>query len=169
MESYFVPAELSGTYQITKIGDYFYLAVNTGATGSVEETTIVRTRDLNTLVSSDYENLYDTFGFVGQPYFITQFDDSYYITEISANHGNGIKKFQIDSDNITNISTIYYWDNVPESVKANHQYWESLAESKEKVDLFLFAGQSNMSGKGTAEEALFRHLQIVTITWPEHQ
>ena len=153
VESYVVPSELSGMNQITKIEDYFYLTINTGATGSVEETTIVRVRDLNALAASDYENLYDTFGFVGQPYFITQFDNSYYITEISENHGNGIKKFQIDSNNITNISTVYYWDNVSESAKANHQYRESLAESKEKVDLFLFAGQSNMSGKGTADKA----------------
>ena len=83
-ESYPVPDELSGMNQICKIEDEYYITVNTGKTGSVDETTIVRTNDLSKVITGEYEILYDVMGFVGQPYFITYFDDKYYITEISA-------------------------------------------------------------------------------------
>ncbi len=156
-ESYAVPPELSGLNQIFKIDDYFYLTVNTGATGSVSETTIVRTKSLESLtIPEKVENLYDTFSFVGQPYYITHFDDAYYITEISADCGNGIKRFKVNSNQITDISTLFHWDTASDKVKTDHEYRESFAtinNEKEFVDLFLFAGQSNMSGKGTASEA----------------
>lgn len=152
-ESYSVPGELSGMNQITKIEDYYYITVNTGVTGSVDETTIIRTKNLASLYNKEYENLYDTFGFIGQPYFITYVDDEYYITEISENHGNGIKKFSVQNNEIVNIESIYYYDDVTQSSKQRYQKKYDNLEGKEKVDLFLFAGQSNMSGKGNKEEA----------------
>ena len=152
-EAYPVPPELSGMNQITKIGAYYYLTINTGANGSVDETTIVRTKDLHTLCEYSYEDLYKTFGFVGQPYYLTQFDGAYYITEISENCGNGIKKFNVNNDSIENIENVFYWEEVHENAKEHFQYVESLSNTKEIVDLFLFAGQSNMSGKGNATEA----------------
>lgn len=153
VEKYSVPPELSGMNQITRIDNYYYLTINTGKTGSVEETTIVRTKDLSLLKNYEYEDLYDQFGFVGQPYFITSFDNNYYITEISENKGNGIKKFNVSNDTIDSISAIYYWDAVPDYIKQRYKNIKATANTKTVVDLFLFSGQSNMSGKGSATDA----------------
>ena len=153
---YEVPDEYKGMNQITKIGDYFYITVNTDAAGNVDAATILRTKDLSELSKGSAEDLYDQFGFVGQPYYITAFDGHYYITEISEKRGNGIKRFDVDNDQIKNIKTICYWDDVLEDSVEIYHNGESKAASQadgEKVDLILFAGQSNMSGKGSKESA----------------
>ena len=97
-------------------------------------------------------------GFVGQPYFITEFDDRYYITQISATKGNGIKSFEVIDNEVTNIIDEFYWDDVSE--KSIERYEAKYVikdadnnEEREVVDLFLFCGQSNMAGKGNAKDA----------------
>ena len=152
-KEYLVPNELVGMNQICKIEDYYYITVNTDSTGSVDGTCIVRTKNLENLNNGDYENLYDEMGFVGQPYFITNFDDKYYITEISADRGNGIKSFQISNGKIENLNTLFYWDTVEQASKDRFEKIESITNTDEKVDLVLFAGQSNMAGKGVSKEA----------------
>lgn len=151
--SYPVVAELMGMNQITKIQDYYYITVNTGATGSVAETTIVRTKDLSQLNNYSYEEIYNDMGFVGQPYYITNFDGAYYITEISADKGNGIKRFNVKDNEIEDIETLFYWEDVADTSRERYSSKSANTDIRESVDLFLFAGQSNMAGKGNAKEA----------------
>ena len=153
--TYAVPDELFGMNQMTKIGDFYYLTVNTNKSGDLSYTSIVRTKDLTELSAGGYENLYDQMGFVGQPYYISNFDGKYWIGEISATKGNGIKSFMVDENKVKNVKKLFYWDDViAESEERYQSKYPSVAteteQEVEKVDLFIFSGQSNMSGKGDA-------------------
>lgn len=155
---YSVPDELSGMNQIVKIQDYFYITINTDNNGDVSKTNIVRVKDLSQLIEGEYESLYKNMGFVGQPYFITYFDDHYFITQISATSGNGIKRFEVDNNEVINITDVFYWEDASEESIKRYKSKYAIVEAesideKENVDLFLFCGQSNMSGKGDASEA----------------
>lgn len=153
--SYVVPDAFAGMNQIVKIEDYYYITVNTDISGSVSNATILRVTDLGDLEKGKYDELYNQFGFEGQPYFITNFDGRYYITEISAERGNGIKSFQVSKNDIRDIHTLFYWDDVTQKSKDIYHDGESRSSGeKELIDLFIFSGQSNMSGKGDAEDAV---------------
>ena len=149
--------DFSGMNQIVKINDYFYITVNTDIKGDLAKTNIVRVKDLNNLNTDKYESLYGTMGFVGQPYFITFFDNKYYTTQISATKGNGIKCFEAcNEDNISNVTDLFYWEDVLDESVERYQSKYAITEGNtetEVVDLFVFSGQSNMSGKGDAKLA----------------
>lgn len=150
---YPVPANIAGMNQISKIGQYYYITVNTNSEGSVEATTILRVKDLKKLASGEWEDLYQQMGFVGQPYFITEFDDSFFISEISADRGNGIKFFRIIDDQICNVQDLFFWEDVTEASREIHQAGEQRKRTGQWVDLIVFAGQSNMAGHGESEFA----------------
>lgn len=92
----------------------------------------------------------EALGFKTQPYFITYFDEHYYCTEISAEGENGIVRFDIEGDRIRNVKKIWKFDAEASSI---NRYAERTAPVSQTVDLILFAGQSNMAGHGTAQEA----------------
>ncbi len=154
-KTYNVPDKYVGMNQIVKIEDYYYITINTDSNGSVDATTIFRCKDLCEIEEGKEEDLYEKFGFVGQPYFITNFDNEYYITEISADCGNGIKKFVVSSNEISSIKTVYYWQGVLNESRDLYNERENHKNfgEKELVDLFIFSGQSNMSGKGDSTQA----------------
>ena len=151
-EQYEVPVALSGMNQIYPLDDGFLVTVNTGESGTVADTTIVYTDKLENLASEDYVDLYDQMGFVGQPYFISEFDDKYWITEISADRGNGIKSFNIKDKTVCDVENIFFYDEVAE---ASRERWNTSSQELTitTVDLVVFMGQSNMSGKGDATKA----------------
>ncbi len=154
-QTYPVPDAFYGMNQIIKIQDYYYITVNTNGNGDVSATTIFRVKNLEDINEGKYEILYDTMGFVGQPYFITAFDNGYYITEISETRGNGIKRFGIENNQVKNVENIFYWEDVQDfSIERYHsKYQESDNSEAQDVDLYIFCGQSNMSGKGDASKA----------------
>lgn len=151
-KQYRVSDEMYGMNQITKIDDTYFITVNTDKEGNVDFSTIVTTDDLAKLETGEYNQIYETMGFVGQPYFITYFDNRYWITEISAQKGNGIKSFAFENGSISDVKTLFYWDEVIEQSAERWQKQNNLYAG-ETVDLFVFAGQSNMSGKGDASQA----------------
>lgn len=103
---YPVPVELCGMVQLCKIEDYYYITVSTDGYGSQDAATMIRTRDLNSLISMDYETVYDNFIGGGTPYSINQIDDYYYLCEHRL-PGHNIWKFQIKDNNIIAPETIY--------------------------------------------------------------
>lgn len=107
------------------------------------------------LCSGEWEDLYDLMGFVGQPYYITNFDNHYYISEISADKGNGIRFFDIIDNEISEVGTLYYYENVTEESRKIYNEKEASKKipSGEWADLIIFAGQSNMAGIGEADIA----------------
>lgn len=107
LEKFAVPFELSGMNQIVKIGEYFYITVYQDGSGTIVPN-FVRIKDLDKLVGGEYEKLYESFGFKGTPYYITQFDERYFVTEIDG--ASGIKSFTTQGDNIENIRTHFFFD-----------------------------------------------------------
>lgn len=154
---YDVPDELYGMNQISKIGDYYYITINTDKNGDVSKADIIRTEKLENLSKYEYESLYEEMDFGGQPYFITEFDNSFYITQISAEKTNGIKKFDIKDNEIQDVEDFYVYDDVLSVSENRYISKYGIKEETDKpveiVDLILFCGQSNMSGKGDAKEA----------------
>lgn len=93
--------------------------------------------------------LKDKIGCVGQPYFMSIFDGRIWVPEISETSGNGIRSFVLDKDdNLQDIQTLFYWEDV--KIASIDRYRSKYVQD---VDLFLFSGQSNMSGKGDASLA----------------
>ncbi len=140
--------------QVVKIQDYFYVTVNTDKAGDVSKTNIYRVKNLEDISSGNYESLYDSMGFVGQSYFITYFDEKYWITQISATKGNGIKSFEVIDNQVMNVWDVWYWEDVSEESLDIYNSRKPVkvdnANEPHQVDVFLFCGQSNMSGKGNA-------------------
>lgn len=106
ISKYDVPSELSVMNFMEKIDDYYYLSSFSNGEGVIAPM-FVRIKDLNDLKDSKYEDLYNDFGFTGVPYFITKFDNAYFIPEI--HFSNGIKSFEVNNNKISNIKTHYYF------------------------------------------------------------
>lgn len=121
VESYQVPEELYNMNYLTKIQDYYYCTTN--LTGEDLHSGIFRARTLEDFGTGNYENLYNEMEFEGTPYFISFFDDSYYITEVGEFGNNGIRSFQVDEDNqIYNVKKVFFYsDVIDESVNRKHE------------------------------------------------
>lgn len=148
---YDVPEEYYGMNYITKIDGMFYVMVNTDSSGDVAAATIFRVKDLQDISTGQVEDIYDQFDFNTQPYFITFFENRYFISEISAEGDNGIVSCRIEDNKISDINWLFRFSEAKNESK--ERYAEKYKESKEIVDVFLFAGQSNMAGHGDALEA----------------
>lgn len=106
LETYPVPENMAGMIQLTLIEDYFYITVSTDITGNQDYATIIRTKDLSALTDGDYEDIYSNFIGGGTPYYITFFDDAYYLTEHRL-PGHSVWRFQVEDNEIRNVETIY--------------------------------------------------------------
>lgn len=106
LEEYPVPDSLAGMIQLTKIGSMFYITVSTDSSGNQNAATILRTEDLHSLQEGDYEDIYDLFVGGGTPYYISQVEDSYYLTEHRI-LGHSLWRFQVNDDKLENIEAIY--------------------------------------------------------------
>ena len=102
-----VPDALAGMVQITKIEDYYYITTSTDLTGSQDYATLVRTKKLENLIRSEYEDIYSTY-FVGggTPYYISNIDGTYYLTEHRL-MDHQIWSFKVTDNEITDVKTVY--------------------------------------------------------------
>lgn len=106
INTYPVPDSMAGMIQLTKIEDDYYITISTDINGSQDYATIVRTNDLSGLSEGNYEDIYEYFIGGGTPYYITQIDDAYYLTEHRI-PGHSIWRFRITDREITDVETIY--------------------------------------------------------------
>ena len=106
LEAYPVPDSMAGMIQLTKIGDYYYITVSTDITGNQDYATILRTRDLSDLAQGNYEDVYENFIGGGTPYYITAFDNAYYLTEHRL-PGHSVWRFRVQDNELTDVETIY--------------------------------------------------------------
>lgn len=106
LETYPVPDTMAGMIQLTKIQDYFYITVSTDITGDQDYATILRTKDLSALMSGEYEDIYSRFIGGGTPYYITEFDNAYYLTEHRL-PGHSVWRFLVEDNLIKDVETIY--------------------------------------------------------------
>lgn len=106
LKSYPVPDTMAGMIQLTKIQDYFYLTISTDIAGNQDYATIIRVKKLSNLMKGKYEDIYESFIGGGTPYYITSFDDAYYLTEHRL-PGHCVWRFQVVDNKLQNIETIY--------------------------------------------------------------
>lgn len=103
---YPVPASMAGMIQLTKIQDYFYLTISTDNSGSQDYATIIRTRSLSSLEEGSYEDIYDHFIGGGTPYYLTEADNAYYLTEHRL-PGHSLWRFRVEDNEIVQVEAIY--------------------------------------------------------------
>ena len=106
LEEYPVPAEIAGMIQLEKIQDYYYITVSTDASGNQDYATILRTSDLRSLASGEYEDVYSHFVGGGTPYYMGSFDGHYYLTEHRI-PGCSIWQFDVVENEIRNVTLLY--------------------------------------------------------------
>lgn len=105
-KEYPVPGQIAGMIQLTKIEDYFYITISTDISGNQDYATMIRTKNLNDLASGTYEDVYSNFIGGGTPYYITQIDGIYYLTEHRL-PGHSIWSFQVENNEIINVTAVY--------------------------------------------------------------
>ncbi len=94
-----VPASMAGMVQITPINGEYYITISTDAYWNQAFATIVRCSSLEALSGGDYEDIYHYFIGGGTPYYITAFDDAYFLTEHRI-PGHSIWKFTVEGKEI---------------------------------------------------------------------
>lgn len=104
--TYPVPDSMAGMIQLTKIGDNYYITISTDINGNQDYATIIRTKELDGLMEGNYEDIYENFIGGGTPYYITQFDNSYYLTEHRL-PGHSIWRFSVENNEISSVETVY--------------------------------------------------------------
>ncbi len=107
LETYPVPAQLAGMVQLTKIQNYYYLTVSTDLYGDASYATIVRAKSLADLSAGIYEDISHLFVGEGTPYYISYFNDAYYLTQHCVQPGTGVYQFQVVDDLLTDIVVLY--------------------------------------------------------------
>lgn len=105
-KEYPVPSEMAGMIQLTQIDDFFYITISTDSTGNQDYATLIKVKDLDSLSSGNYEDVYENFIGGGTPYYITRIEDTWYLTEHRV-PGHSIWSFQIKGNNITNVISVY--------------------------------------------------------------
>lgn len=99
-ERYPVPDTMAGMVQITRIEGKYYITVSTDNNWDQTYATIIRCDRLEDLADGRYEDIYDSFIGGGTPYYITCFDDAWYMTEHRI-PGHSIWRFTVSGDDIT--------------------------------------------------------------------
>lgn len=105
-ETYPVPDAIAGMIQLTWIDGYYYITVSTDKQGSQDAATIIRTKDLHTLASRDYEDVYSAFIGGGTPYYISYFDQRYYLTEHRL-PGHAVWSFTSENGQLSDVTAVY--------------------------------------------------------------
>lgn len=106
MDSWPVPDEIAGMIQLCKIQNYYYITVSTDLYGNQDYATILRVKSLDDLADSRWEDIYTSFIGGGTPYYISYFDDHYYLTEHRI-PGHDVWEFDVVEDRLTNIRTLF--------------------------------------------------------------
>lgn len=106
LDTWPVPDSMAGMIQLTPIQDYFYITVSTDITGSQDYATILRTKDLSGLMDGRFEDIYEYFIGGGTPYYITQIDNGWYLTEHRL-PGHSLWRFQVTDNEITDVEAVY--------------------------------------------------------------
>lgn len=105
-KEYPVPSELAGMIQLTKIEDMYYITISTDALGNQDYATFIRTEKLENLQEGKWEDIYENFVGGGTPYYISTFDNTYYLTEHRI-PGHSIWSFDVEQNELKNITAIY--------------------------------------------------------------
>lgn len=105
-ETYAVTPEIAGMVQLVKIQDYYYISVSTDHQENQDFATWIRTQDLKSLSSGEYEDIYETLGIgKGTPYYITEIDGRYYMAHHRTTEN--IVAFDVIDNEIRNVEILH--------------------------------------------------------------
>ncbi len=99
LEEYPVPGSMAGMVQLTWIDGYWYITISTDENWDQSFATMIRCRSLEDLSENDYEDVYENFIGGGTPYYITEAEGSYYLTEHRV-PGHSVWRFNVIGDKI---------------------------------------------------------------------
>ncbi|MCR4589436.1 MAG: hypothetical protein K5668_01280 [Lachnospiraceae bacterium] len=144
LEEYPVPSTMAGMIQLTKIEDFFYITISTDDKWDQNYATIIRCRSLKDLQNNDFEDIYHYFVGGGTPYYITEIDGYYYLTEHRV-PGHSIWRFRPEGEDIK-VESIFD----PEEPEINSDgFYQKLAKG-EDVNI-LINGDSIAAGAGASD------------------
>ena len=96
---------MAGMVQITKIEDKFYITVSTDDKWNQDYATMIRCDSLEDLSEGKYEDIYSNFIGGGTPYYISEIEGYYYMTEHRI-PGHSVWRFSVEGDEIK-TETLY--------------------------------------------------------------
>ena len=105
LAQYPVPSSMAGMVQITKIEDKFYITVSTDDKWNQDYATMIRCDSLEDLSEGKYEDIYSNFIGGGTPYYISEIEGYYYMTEHRI-PGHSVWRFSVEGDEIK-TETLY--------------------------------------------------------------
>lgn len=118
VREYKVPFELSGMNDITKIGAYYYICVYQDGAGKIAPR-LVRVKDLNELINSNYEDIYSDLDVRGVPYNLSHIEGRTFLTEVDSY--SAIKSFKLVDNEICDIQIHYDAGTpLPSSLQRKH-------------------------------------------------
>lgn len=107
IDTYLMPDAIAGMTQILPAGEGYYVTVSTEKWGSQDAATMIYASSLDDLAAGNYTEVY-TENFVGggTPYYMSQVDDHYYLTEHRV-PGHSVWQFDISAKGIANVMALY--------------------------------------------------------------
>lgn len=105
LNEYPVADSISGMVQISVVDGYYFLTVSTDRMYNLNASTVVRAKNLEDFSTGNYENLYSLFGGNGTPYYVSHFDDAYYM--IHENATPNVYRFHAKDGAISDIRGMF--------------------------------------------------------------
>lgn len=102
---YPVPPEYAGMVQLTRIQDYFYITVSTDVHLNQNTATLLRVKSLEDLSTQSIETVYSYFSTTGTPYYISTFENTYFLTHHRTSPG--IWGFKVNNNKIEHVQKYY--------------------------------------------------------------
>lgn len=105
LERYPVSEEIAGMAFILPIGNAFYMTVSTDLYGNQDRATMIRVHDLGALADGQYEEIYEAFDTDGVPYYISNINGIYYLT----NHcgSKQVLRFRVNGDALMTEAALF--------------------------------------------------------------
>lgn len=105
-EIYQVPESISGMVQIMPVEDKYLITVSTDFAGDQSYATIIQADSLEGLIDGEYEDVYSNFVGGGTPYYMTENEGVYYLTEHRI-PGHSVWSFEFRDGKICNVQALH--------------------------------------------------------------
>ena len=105
INEYPVPDEIAGMVQIMPVENQYLITVSTDIDSNQDYATIIQTKSLEGLIDGDYTDVYANFEGGGTPYYISEIEGKYYLTE--HRNGHALWKFGFENGEIINPECVY--------------------------------------------------------------
>jgi len=105
-ERYLVPASMAGMAQLTPVDDGYIITISTDANMDQNYATMIYVSKLENLINEEYTDIYSNFVGGGTPYYITNIDGTYYLTEHRV-PGHSVWSFEYKDGQIQNVEAIF--------------------------------------------------------------